>query len=84
MSADIPWEHRSTAYLPEGSRHKETCRECDEFWPCPTFSDGVTPQALEAVANETSTTGQRFMALARFEMIRRGQEPPDQAVLARI
>jgi hypothetical protein len=27
--------HRPTTFLPDCSVHQETCRRCDEPWPCP-------------------------------------------------
>lgn len=37
--------HRPTAYLPLGSQHTETCRVCDEPWPCPEAPAAAEVQA---------------------------------------
>lgn len=84
----IPWDHRPTTYLPPGSRWRETCRECDEFWPCFTFLEGIenlSPKTLEDIMSETNTIGARFAGLVRAEMERRRHEdPPDAGVLAKL
>lgn len=83
----IPWDHRPTAYLPPGSRWKETCRECDEFWPCFAFLEGVenlSPKMLEDIMSESKPLGARFAGLVRAELRRREEEPPDAGVLAKL
>lgn len=87
-SPSIPWDHRPTTYLPPGSRWKETCRECDEFWPCFTFLEGIEdlkPSMVEDIMSETKPLMARFAGLVRVEAERRRREgPPDAGVLARL
>lgn len=78
----IPWDHRPTTYLPLESRSKETCRECDEWWPCPTFSAGVTPENL-AWAVQEADQHLRFLRIAIAEVQRR-KDDPDAGVLAKL
>ncbi len=78
----IPWDHRPTTYLPPESRHKESCRECDEPWPCQTFSNSVNPENLAWAVREADTH-LRFLRMAIIELQRR-KDDPDAGVLAKV